>query len=303
MDTLKTIPFSIALFLIGAIFFLLGLTGGITIGSYSLVFQEILTRIVSSVFGVILVGYAISTEAKSKTIGKIKDASIEKDQTNQIPLSIPENKNNPLDKRNGIIEIYNMQDRDEQTKRNKETKELILQGSIFYLLALSAVSYIDPGIKRHWDYLKPKLDNGATIKILLMDPFQKEKKYRDKLNSISTSLDPKFRFDLLVNLYNRYSNANIRIAAQNIYCSVFFSEKEMIYDPYHLGKIGDRLENNFFALRIANSENTINYYHILKQHFEYLWSTSEDFESFVKRQHSNLVIPYKKVEIKHRPHK
>ncbi len=234
---------------------------------------------------------------RTELISKVKEESLRPQLPDGTPLS---GKVEPLDKKYGLVRFYNMQDQDEQSKRNSDTKELILQGNMFYLLAFSAASYIDPGIKRHWDFLRSKLDNGAPMQVLLMDPFHKEKRYRDKLNSISTSFDPKFRFDLLVNLYNRYPSASIKVVTQNIYCINFFSEKEMIYDPYHLGKISDRLENNFFALRIANSEDPNNYYKVLKRHFEHLWSISEDFENFTKRQHANLVIPYKKVDVKAR---
>jgi hypothetical protein len=43
MDFLKNISFSIALFLIGAIFLFLGLSGGFTVSNYSVESTEILT--------------------------------------------------------------------------------------------------------------------------------------------------------------------------------------------------------------------------------------------------------------------
>jgi hypothetical protein len=236
------------------------------------------------------------TMGKNKIDSSTNEASSNKDKaSSNSSYTITSN-----DKNFGLVEIYNMQDQDQQNKRNVDTRQIILQGNTFYLLAISAVSYIDPGIKRHWDYLKSKVDNGAPFYLLLLDPFHKEKKYRDKLNKIATSFDPKFRFDLLINLYNQYPNVNIRIAKQNIYCSLFFSEKEMIYDPYHMGKVGDRLENNFFNLRIGISNTTNNYYYVLKRHFDYLWSMSEEFESFVANRSSDLLSPHEQIRVRSR---
>lgn len=206
----------------------------------------------------------------------------------------------PIDKNFGLVEIYNMQEQDQQNKRNVDTKQIIMKGNTFHLLALSAVSYIDPGIKRHWEYMRPKLENGVPFYLLLLDPFNKEKKFRDKLNKIGSSFDPKFRLDLLINLYNTYPNVSIRIAKQNIYCSIFFSDKEMIYDPYHMGRVGDRLENNFFNIRIENLNSVNDYYLVLNRHFEYLWSMSDEFETFVENHSSDLLPSHKRIKVRSR---
>jgi hypothetical protein len=66
MDVLKNISFSIALFIIGAIFVLLGLSGGITIGSNSLAMQESWAKILSIIIGAILVTAAIYLEVKPR---------------------------------------------------------------------------------------------------------------------------------------------------------------------------------------------------------------------------------------------
>lgn len=204
----------------------------------------------------------------------------------------------------GIVSIFNMQDSEQQLERNRATAEMIKRGNVFNLLALSATSYIDPGTKRHWDILRPRIERGAPFRILLMNPFCHEKHVRDELNYGSIPFDPRFRFDLLYDLYNRYTNADIKITSLNIYCTLFFTEEEMIYDPYHLGKIGDRLENNFFAFRFKNISTTSShigshdYYDILKKHFEYLWLTAEGFEGFLQN-HKNEIqnTQFKSLEI------
>lgn len=184
----------------------------------------------------------------------------------------------------GIQDFYNMQDPKEQFNRNEITREIIQQGHVFSLLGLTAASYIDPGIHRHWDFLKAKLDDGVPFRLLLVDPYSEEKKVRDKLNNIFTVPDPKFRLDLVSNLTQRYPNVSVRFTPFNPYCSVFFSEEEMIYDPYHLGKVEDRIENHFLAFRLKKQVTKPKFspFNILKQHFEFLWLTSTDLDTFIK---------------------
>jgi hypothetical protein len=90
MDVLKNISFSIALFIIGAIFLLLGLSGGITISGNSLIMQESWAKILSSVIGGILVITAILIEVKPKLWGKSGKEATTKDEKKhkQIVFSI-----------------------------------------------------------------------------------------------------------------------------------------------------------------------------------------------------------------------
>lgn len=206
----------------------------------------------------------------------------------------------------GILDIYNMQDSVQQHERNEATRDILTQGEVFSLLSLTAASYIDPSIKRHWDHLKPKIEEGAPFRLLLMNPFCKEKEVRDRLNNISLSYDSKSRLDLVVDLYNRYPNISVRFTSQSIYCAVFFNQSEMIYDPYHLGKIEDRIENYFIALRIKKMEDSKvvkakSYFNILKQHFEFLWITADDLETFFSKYQAQLAnTPFKALTIKSR---
>lgn len=186
----------------------------------------------------------------------------------------------------GIADIFNMQIFDEQEERNRETRRIVQEGATFSLLSLTAASYIDPGLRRHWDALKSKISDGAPFRLLLQDPFCEEKVVRDRLNTAGNRPDSKFRFDLLANLHNTYSNVKIKFTASNVYCALFFTEKELIYDPYHLGKVEDRIENYFLSFRVIAQEMRGDghpYYRILRSHFEALWSSAEDIETFWAR--------------------
>ena len=67
MEVLKTLSFGIALVVIGAIFVLLGLSGGFSFANYSLEIQETWSRVVASLVGAILVGVGILVEVKSRS--------------------------------------------------------------------------------------------------------------------------------------------------------------------------------------------------------------------------------------------
>lgn len=193
----------------------------------------------------------------------------------------------------GVLDFYYMQDPNQQHERNEATRQIIEKGTSFSLLSLTAASYVDPSIKRHWDFLKPKIDAGYPFRLLLMNPFCPEKEVRDRLNGLSERYDSKFRGELIVGLYNRYPNVSVRFTSNSIYCATFFNDDEMIYDPYHLGKVGDRIENYFFALRVRKLEegrypSAYSPYNILKQHFEFLWFTSDDLETFVRKYAKEL---------------
>ena len=191
----------------------------------------------------------------------------------------------------GIADMYNMQSMTEMNERNSENAGIITRGNRFSLLSLSAASYIDPGLRRHWDSLKAKLETGSPLRLLILNPFCAEREVRDRLNNISTQYDSKFRPDLLVALYNRFPNVSIRFTSHNIYCAVFFSETEMMYDPYHLGKVEDRIENYFIAIKFINRTDLAprhSYYKILERHFEFLWDTSEDIEVFFRKYELQL---------------
>jgi hypothetical protein len=58
--------FSIALFLIGAAFILLGLSGGFTISNYSLAIKDAWPRVMSSLIGIVFASFAIYVEIKSR---------------------------------------------------------------------------------------------------------------------------------------------------------------------------------------------------------------------------------------------
>ncbi len=83
MDLLKNISLGIVIFLIGAAFLLLGLTGGFTVSGYSLAVQGILLRAISSVIGAVLIVVAVYLEIRAASANAKKSAGILEGTTNR----------------------------------------------------------------------------------------------------------------------------------------------------------------------------------------------------------------------------
>lgn len=191
--------------------------------------------------------------------------------------------------RSGVVAVYNMQDPKEKNQRNADTVGIIIGGSWFCLSGSTGASYIDPSMHLHWEHVKKKLDDGSSFKLLLTHPFCEAKQMRNRLNSIDTAIDPKLNLMMINQVRQRYPHFEVRFTNE-VYCSVFFSERQMMYDPYHLGQVNDRLENHFMAFRIEDkqTQSGVNYFTQLKRHFENVWSGGVEYERFVTEHKSQL---------------
>lgn len=182
----------------------------------------------------------------------------------------------------GIRDLYNMQVDAEAAERNRVTAELIDRGQDFALSGSTGASYLDPKMHRHWPHVREKLSQGHRFRMLLTDPFCDSKKVRNVLNGVISEIDPKLDLANLRRLLQTYPSLEVRVTSE-IYCSVFFTEQDMVYDPYHLGQIYDRLENRFFALRLDDRVDAAgaSYFRQLRNHFEYLWTNGTKWDAFL----------------------
>lgn len=178
---------------------------------------------------------------------------------------------------NGISNHYFMKNSDSKNNRNIEIANAIDISNEMCLLAETGKSYLDIATDRHWKNIKKKLDEGKYFRVLLINPYSENKKVRNRLNNITGVIDRKLDLENLKNINDKYENLEIRFTDQ-IYCSLFFTDKYMVYDPYHLGKIGDRIENNFIAIEFKNDNEN---YNILKNHFNNSWSLSKSIEDII----------------------
>lgn len=179
---------------------------------------------------------------------------------------------------NGITNHYFMKKSASKNNRNIEIAHAIDNCNEMSLLAETGKSYLDIATDRHWKNVKSKLDNGIYFRVLLINPYSENKKIRNRLNNIKGEIDRKLDIENLKKINDKYENLEIRFTDQ-IYCSLFFTDKYMIYDPYHLGKTGDRIENNFIALEFKNDNEN---YNVLKSHFNNSWSLSKSIEEILQ---------------------
>lgn len=186
-------------------------------------------------------------------------------------------KKNAEQEQSGITNHYFMRDATSKNERNEAIIKAIDNANEMYLLAETGKSYLDIPTDRHWKNVKAKLDQGIVFRVLLIDPLSENKQVRNRLNNIPAQVDRKLDIENLKEINDRYQNLEIRFTDQ-IYCSLFFTDKYMVYDPYHLGKIGDRIENNFIALEFRSDNANFN---ILKNHFNNSWAISKSFEEIV----------------------
>lgn len=179
----------------------------------------------------------------------------------------------------GMKDIYLMDRKDSIygiDSRNIKIQNSIDNGNDFFLLAETGKSYLDDTIRKHWDHLKPKLDKGIKMKVLIINPFSEGKIKRNKLNGVNSPIDPKLNLHRLKFLNDHYVNLTIKFT-QDTYCSLFFTDKYLIYDPYHLGKSEGRLENYFIAIDFESNSYG---YRVLKNHFDASWDDAMTFEEF-----------------------
>lgn len=182
----------------------------------------------------------------------------------------------------GIDQVFNMRFPDEIDERNRVNRTLISEGNDFCLLAETGASYINPEVRRHWDSLKMRLDAGCRFRILIIDPLCSSKQLRNQVNRVEGKIDPKLRIDILKNLERDYGpRVEVRFTSE-IYCSVFITDKAIIYDPYHIGREDRRIENYFIAMQISNVGEAKAYW-LLRSHFDTLWNCAESFKAWQQR--------------------
>lgn len=191
----------------------------------------------------------------------------------------------------GLLKFYNMQNIDEQDKRNRDCREVIDKAENMYLCANSGASYLDSSISRHWSNIEKKLNNGKNFKVVLLDPFSKNKKQRNKLNIQGDSYDSKLDIANLINLSNKYQNLEIKFIKNGMYSTIFSTNDELFFDPYHIGVIGSKIESKTFCLKFSRTENERDLYTIFKAHFEVLWKESINLKSWLaknEKKYTNL---------------
>ena len=190
----------------------------------------------------------------------------------------------------GVQEYFNMQSVKDQTLRNERTQSEIKVARTMWLCANSGASYLDPAVYRHWQFVEKRLKDGAEFRVVLLDPYSAEKRFRNQINVGGESFDSKVNIANLIKLHNTYPGLEIRFAPQGMHVTVFATERCLFLDPYHVGTVGERIENRSFAIRIepADPKEGVGLYRLFKSHFDTLWRTSQSFSQWVEKSREDL---------------
>jgi hypothetical protein len=154
----------------------------------------------------------------------------------------------------GVRDYFNMQSAKDQARRNESVQREIEKARGLWLCANSGASYLDPAIYRHWQFVEKRLRAGIEFRVVLLDPHADEKSFRNQINVGGERFDSKVNIANLVKLHNSYPGLEIRFARHGMHATVFATENCLFFDPYQVGTVGDRIENQSFALRIVPAE-------------------------------------------------
>jgi hypothetical protein len=161
---------------------------------------------------------------------------------------------------------------------------------MMWLCANSGASYLDPQIYRHWAFVEKQLDAGVEFRVVLLDPCSEEKDLRNRINVGGESFDSKVNIANLIKLHNKHSSLEIRFTRYGMHATVFATDQCLFFDPYHVGAVGDRIENRSFTLFIKPSapQEGIGMYKLFKSHFNTLWSNSHSFSDWIDKNSDSL---------------
>ena len=158
------------------------------------------------------------------------------------------------------------------------------------LMARSGYSYLHHG-GWNWDKgVKSHLDSGSKMDVILQGPFSPNGLARREAESKTKRKIREFHdisLDRLCDLTDIYKDRlRIRFTALPMFCSLFFTDPAVFYDPYHYGRMnkGQRVKNNFFVAEFTRprKDETASFYAILDRHFKYVWRHPKQTLSLAK---------------------
>lgn len=190
----------------------------------------------------------------------------------------------------GVDAWYNMQRRGDQDLRNVATQSSIDEAESMRLAANSGASYLSIGLNRHWPNVKDRLDQRVPFKVVLLDPFSPDRETRNQINAAGEVDDSKLPLGDIVRAYNTYPDLDIRFAKTGMTCSVFITNTEAYFDPYHLAADGGRITNLFLCLRTRKMipPQGLSNYDILFRHFDSLWANATPLQSWLEEHAGEL---------------
>jgi len=163
------------------------------------------------------------------------------------------------------------------------------------LLARSGFNYLHDAGKNYEAGVGERLIQGAEFQVILENPFSPSGIAR---SAAAKDREPWTRIPLgrLSNLSSTYPGKfRLRITDDPVYCSLFFTDYSVIYDPYHLGVLGQpaTVGNQFLVFEFERplKEGFLgprDYYALLADHFEFLWKRATPWEEYLEKYKDEL---------------
>lgn len=192
----------------------------------------------------------------------------------------------------GVTNLYNMQRLQDQNRRNLDTAISIDNANTMSLAANSGASYLSVGLQRHWPAVRRRLAERVPFRVILLDPFCDERALRNSVNAAGERDDNKLPLGDIIRASNDFPHLEIRFADRGMSCSVFITEDEAYFDPYHLAEDGGRISNRFMCLKMRKTAvlEGVSNYEMVRRHFDALWAASTPMADWLENNHERMDI-------------
>lgn len=183
---------------------------------------------------------------------------------------------------------------EENPQRDQRMAEVLSQetGSL-RLLARTGRSYLHVEGK-NWRQrfggrfvgVERRLDSGVPMTVILENPYDENGRLRLQADGETQPWTdmPWARLEQLVDRYER--NLEVSFTSVPMFCSLFFTDQSVFYDPYHFGTVaqGQPTKNNFLVIEFDNRQSRAgkSSYATLERHFEFVRQSgmTMSFEEF-----------------------
>lgn len=194
----------------------------------------------------------------------------------------------------GVTDLYNMQRLQDQNRRNLDTVTTIDKANTMSLAANSGASYLSVGLQRHWPAVRQRLGERVPFRVILLDPFCHERALRNSVNVAGERDDNKLPLGDIIRAANDFPHLEVRFVDRGMSCTVFITEEEAYFDPYHLAEDGGRISNRFICLKMrkTNVPQGMSNYEMVRRHFDALWAASTPLPSWMEANRERMdVLP------------
>jgi len=181
--------------------------------------------------------------------------------------------------KNGIVDFYNLSDLKENFEKISQLRQCLQSANFVKYVSLTGFMLINRDSKLLYDDMINFLEKGNLLKLIIVDPKSEALMLRNTIHNIKES---NLSIDYAKEINDKYKNLEIRVCKHSIYGSSFITNEVIFFDPYHLGKDTNSINNRFFTIKILKLKESM-FYNIMDSHFENLWGNSVNFKDYINK--------------------